>query len=553
MENQKIADDSENQTNKDYKILVVIPKYAPKDKPSYKYLFPTGLGIIIAILKREGYEVDCVNLNHHFGSTENILSNALDKKKYDFVCTGNDARGYDISEKIIHTTRSHGTKPGIMFGGPLLTSEPIIFAKDLDIDFGFIGEADESVVELLKTLENKGDLSKVDGIIYYKDEKPVFTNRREPPKDLDSIPFPDFEAMGFEEYLDNGSPSTSYMHSVFDNPRVYPLIGSRSCPFRCTFCWHYDNMYRVRSMDNVMEEVETRVKKYKINRIYILDECFTINKKRLTEFCERMKKLRSEISWELRWVNSFRVDVIDKDLLKMLKESGCDVISYGLESYSLEILKSMKKVITPEQIDKAIRETREAKIAIQGNFIFGDIAETKETAYETLDYWKKNCLGQFHLSFIRPYPNSEIYQHCIRKGIIKDRLKFLKTLMEKGDFVINMTENMSDEDFSKLRKDVYLALAKHRKIIRPLAVKKNASNTYDLTVKCPFCNEVMRYGNYPIRNKLSYSFHIMCKECGMRFYIASILKKLAYAHYDKTKYLRNLQVTIRNYMGKKKQ
>ena len=116
-------------------------------------------------------------------------------------------------------------------------------------------------------------------------------------------------------------------------------------------------------------------------------------KKRLLEFCDGIKKLKSEISWDLKWSPQLTVHSVDGDLLKIMKEAGCELISYGFESFSPIVLKSMGKPITPQQIDNAIKETLKAKIAIQANFIFGDIAETKETAEETLNYWKNHCKG----------------------------------------------------------------------------------------------------------------------------------------------------------------
>ena len=84
------------------------------------------------------------------------------------------------------------------------------------------------------------------------------------------------------------------------------------------------------------------------------------------------------------------VNNVDDELLRILKDSGCKVVSYGFESISDDVLKSMKKPITAEKIDNALKLTLKQGLAIQANFIFGDIAETKSTAYETLNYWKKN-------------------------------------------------------------------------------------------------------------------------------------------------------------------
>ncbi len=535
---------------KNYEILMIVPRYESTNKKRYNYFFPIGLGYIVAVLKKAGYSVDCLNLNHEKGASEEIIKNYLDKKEYNFVCTGNNALGYKITRKIINSARAHKSNPKIILGGPLITSEPDLIFKDLRPDFGVIGEGEGTIVEILEYLKKNKPLKEVRGLMYWEDDKAILTEKRVS-LNIDSIPFPDFDALGFKEYLDNSAPNYSYMHSVFDNPRTYYIVGSRSCPFQCTFCWHYDNKYRQRSIDNIMKELEERVKRYRINRIYILDECFSIDKKRLVEFCKRISKLKKEISWELRWINSSKVSDVDEDILRMLKESGCDIISYGFESYSLIILKGMKKMITPEQIDNAIKKTYNAKIAIQGNFIFGDIAETKETAYETLNYWKENCEGQPYLAFIMPFPNSEIYRSCLERGIIKDKLEFIKNL--EGEFIMKMTDKMTDEEFNQLKEDILKALAKYNRIVKPISIKKIKGKRYELEVKCPYCNQIIEYRNFLIKSKLYYLLYVMCKDCSKKFHIGNSLTVFLYKNYDKAKKLRTMKDKVAGYIRKMKQ
>ena len=101
-----------------------------------------------------------------------------------------------------------------------------------------------------------------------------------------------------------------------------------------------------------------------------------------------------------------------------------------------------KEKITPEKIDFAFKETLKSKIGIQGNFIFGDIAETKETAKETLNYWKKNAQAQISLGFVEPYPGSDIYFHCVKKGLIKDKIDFIQNKKHMEEINLNMKSSL---------------------------------------------------------------------------------------------------------------
>lgn len=532
------------------KILLVIPRYSLTNKSSYQYIFPLGLAYISAILKKHSYDVDCLNLNHLNGKTEILITNQLNKKKYDIVCSGHIGIGYSIIEKIVKTTRQHQSNPKIILGGTLITSEPKLMLKALRPDFVVIGEGEITIIELLKCLEKKGNLKKINGIGYIKDTKPFFTKPRELIKDIDSLPLPDFEGFGFEEKLKH--QTNEALFGEFDYPRPYPILASRGCPFQCTFCYHsLGPKYRERSIDNVIEEFKIAIKKYKINAIHIYDDLFSINKKRLYKFCKEIKKLIKNTPWEIKWSCQLSVRGIDKKLLKTLKDSGCNVASFGFESYSEKVLKSMKKPITPQQIDNAIKLSREVGIGIQGNFIFGDIAETKETAYKTLNYWKKITKGQIRIGFIQPYPGSAIYHHCIKKRIIKDKLYFIKNKIAHTNW-INMTDKMTDSEILQLKKDIVEARRKYAYYVIPLKIKKRAKDRYGVQVKCPFCHQIIKYENCLIRNRFRYQFMLPCRKCKLRFWITSFFYKIEVDHYQKLDFLRRNYLLIRDNLLKKR-
>ena len=504
------------------KILLVVPRYSSTNQPDYSYTFPLGLGYISSVLKNAGYQVDCINLNHLRGDSAEILNKCLNSATYDFVCTGNTASGYTETEKILNITREHPSKPKTILGGIIITAEPDIVFDSLRPIYAVIGEGEETIVELLDHAIEGKDLGEVKGIMYHDlHGKVVRTPPREAIEDLHSIPIPDFEGFDFHEQLDNTYTNPNYNTNLFDHPRLYPLLASRSCPFHCTFCYH-DSKYRVRSIENIMEELIPMVKRHKINIICIYDECFATNKKRILDFCERVKILQNEITWKLNWTCQIRVESVDRELLKIMKDAGCGAISYGFESFSPVVLKSMRKHIKPEQIDRALKDTLGEKIAVQANFIFGDVAETKETAEVTLDYWKINCNAQVQLGFVQPYPGSILFEHCVKKGLIKDKLEFIKNvgnMINSRGFKLNMTDNMTDKELNELRDKVLLLYDKYRKTVRPLWIKNSGENLYSFKVKCPYCQSIVEYNNCFATNAKVYSFHMTCRNCGYRFYI----------------------------------
>ena len=201
------------------------------------------------------------------------------------------------------------------------------------------------------------------------------------------------------------------------------------------------------------------------------------------------------------------------------------MISYGFESYSPIVLKSMRKHITPKQIDFAFKTTVKHKMTIQANFIFGDVAETKETSESTLEYWKRNCEGQVWLDFIQPYPGSQIYSHCINKGLIKNNLEFIRTGL--GKFFINMTDNMSEEEFAELKRKISQLSQDYHRYIRPIS-KIKKGETHSVTVRCPFCKELNTYNHCKITNRLNYGFSVVCRSCYKRYQIVSLIQYIIY-------------------------
>ena len=524
-------------------ILLVVPRYNLDSKPNYDYVLPIGMAYIYSALVNEGHSVDCLNLNHTYGSVQMNINKKLDSKKFDLVGTGNNALGYAVTEEIIRVAKLHHSKPKTILGGPIITSEPDLIFDSLSPTFAVLGEGEETVVKLLRALEKKENLKKINGLMYHDSNgKIVRTSPSEPIRDLDSIAFPNYDAFGISEQLNNISTNFIFYTNLFDNTRMYPLLASRSCPFQCTFCYH-DSRYRKRSMDNIMEELSYAIKKYRINLIAIHDECFSIDKARLKEFCQRLNILRKEIGWDLKWTCQLRVETLDKETLEMMKEAGCAVIGYGLESYSKKVLESMGKHITPEQIFKAVNMAFEVKMALQSFFIFGDPAETKETAKETLDYWKKYCRGQVGLGFIEPYPGSVIYNYSVEKGLIKNKLEYIKNEMGPHN-AINMTRDMSTSDFQKLREEILDLFGKYTKFTKPLKVKKMDNGKYAFTVKCPFCKEVMTYKNCKIGNRFTYGFNLICRKCLLRFFVVSEIQRIGYAYYSKVRVLRDFQKKI---------
>ncbi len=512
------------------KILIIAIRFNLNTaKANYHYYLPMGLAYISSVLKKNGYEVGWLNLNHYDGTVDDIIRKGLAQERYDFILTGGLSIFYPSIKSCVNSIRKYAPHAQIVLGGGAMSSQPELMFNLLKPDYLVIGEGEQTILELLKCVENNGNLSAVDGIGYHgSDGKLVLTKPRQEIKDIDSLPYPDFDGLEFDTYLNHAVPRyPDYIHDIFDYPRAYPLISSRSCPFSCTFCFHpIGKVYRQRSIPNIIDELNFAINRYRINIITIYDELFSYNKERVYEFCKQIKELFKTVSWEVKWSCQIRVDRLDEELLVVMKDAGCYALSLGLESYSPTVLRSLRKKITPQQIDQVLQITRRLNMTIQGNFIFYDAEETTETACETLNYWKKSVYsgGGINLSYIQPYPGTALYNHCLNKGIIKDEIDFIENINAWLARPINMSNTMTMQEFKKLQVDIYEAERRYHKYVEPLSVTKG-NGVNEIHVKCPYCNVVSIYKNYIFDKYADGESGVCCRNCRMRFFFLSILRK----------------------------
>jgi len=503
------------------KILVFMPKYGNGNEIDYAYIFPVGLAYISATLKSAGHTVTCINLNHHAGDTEQIVrAHLATAPAYDMICTGGLSSHYAQMKRIVSGIRISGANSIVVLGGGLVTSEPELIFNALHPDFVVLGEGEETIKELALALEQQRDTSAIAGIGYRgADGRFVKTVSRDPIMDLDAVPWPDFAGFEYNVWLDNLKPTNDALYDCYDFPRAYPIISSRSCPCRCTFCFHpLGNKYRQRSIDSVIQELEAIIPRFRINIINIDDECFSHRIERIYEFCEKITVLSKKLSWDLKWICSMRVEGLSEDVLVTMKNAGCIGLGFGFESYSPIVLKSMKKHITPDQIKRAVELTLAHHISTFSFFIFGDRVETVETMRQTLDFCRSIRCANVDLLFVTPYPGTEIYNYCVEQGIIKNRL----TYIEDGcGLPGKMAEHMSDDEYWE--SFVRIRDARIRWSIRasPSSVCKDANGTYTLTVTCPHCGQKIKYANYPLPDSTLYSIWTNCRSCRRMFWMSS--------------------------------
>jgi len=497
-------------------ILIVVPKF--KRHPEESYEFPLGLAYISSSLKKSGFHVYCIDLNHYFNINK-VLHEVVEQHHIDVLCTGGISEHFFIIRDVFNFAHNYSPDLITVLGGGIITSEPKVAYEVLSPTYGVVGEGEETIVELINAIENNKDLSKINGIVFKDNTNNIVeTPKRKRIANIDQIPFPDFDGFEIEKQIRNQMPNDVWRYHVLKStPRMLPMISSRGCPFNCSFCFHpLGKGYRQRSLDNFFEELKLLINEYEINYVNVFDELFSVNKKRVYEFCERMKQ------YNINWGTQMRVNNVDEEILKLFKDSGGTSISYGIESASNIVLKSMRKGIKVEQIEHALELTKKSKITIQGNLIFGDSGETADTIKETVEWFDKHREYTITMGQMVAYPGSALYQLAVKKDLIKDKKEFIK----KGGVGVFNLSDLPEDQFEKLpllcrtkNLDAQLQYAGEIVFINKIQKNKIRGDIVNIKIYCPHCKHYNEYESFNIKDfSEKFGIFLVCRECYQRYF-----------------------------------
>lgn len=361
---------------------------------------PLSLGYVAAIAEKAGHKVIIIDAVAERLSLEDTI-----KRIQDF---SPDICGYTITTYGFHQTLSwikkikEKTKIPVMVGGwhlSIYTEETMHHAA---IDYAVIGEAENALPNFLKALESNDSLRTIKGIVF-RDNGKLIVNRTDViTLDLDTIPFP-------SRHLLNNS---LYFNVLSQVKNFTVMLSARGCPYSCIFCDLNTKKFRMRSVNNFIDEIELNYKEFGIREFDIYDSSFTIDRQRVLGICDGILKRKLPVSWTAR----SRIDNVDKNLLKIMAKAGCNTIMYGIESANPDILRTLKKHVNIDEIKEVIKWTNGYGIKTLGFFILGSPGETYKTANETIKFSTSLKLDYVQVTRLLPFPNTELYRMLLNEG-----------------------------------------------------------------------------------------------------------------------------------------
>lgn len=354
-----------------------------------------GMFLLIAALEQAGFKV---NAHEHFLEHGSTFSQELERF-FPLIDTSSPIIGIGCHSvhlpfvvMVCYQIKNRFPDKKIILGG----IGPSAVAKDLLEAFSFIdaivvGEGEDTLLELVT--EQMQDLQDIKGLVYRRNNTVYVNEPRMPIEDLDRIPLPAYHALDFKQY------------------QVIDVITSRGCPYACPFCGLnalWGRRVRLRSIDNIINELKLLTHNYRVKYILFGDASFIVKRDRTLEFCQRLKEEKLEISWDCL----IRLDSVNEELMREMRDSGCKAVCYGLESGSNKVLKKIKQALTIEKSLEVIRQSKKyfktVVVGLMWGFPFEDLDDFKQTLW-IRDYLEKDIGCEVQLRWLEPYPATALY------------------------------------------------------------------------------------------------------------------------------------------------
>ncbi len=366
---------------------------------------PLGLAYLAGILRREKVDVRILDLLMARYSPD-LLRRELREFQPHIVGATCSTINFKAASRILRLCKNFDSGMVTLIGGPHASFVAAdLIEKASWIDVVVMGEGDQTVVELVKSLEDGSDLAEVAGIAFRRNGRAVVNAPRPLIKDLDNLPLPARDLLPVSRYRALRVPFT--------------VITSRGCPFGCIFCSApkmFGRGVRYRNPKLVVDEIEMIHRELGFNEINIVDDTFTVKEPHVQAICQGMRDRNLKITWSVY----SRVDTINPRMLNTMREAGCNWVCFGLESGSQKILDTIKKRITTDKSREGIKMAIDSGLNVLASFILGLPGEDPETAGQTVSLAKelfdtyKVSYG-FHL--LAPMPGTEVRERADEYGI----------------------------------------------------------------------------------------------------------------------------------------
>lgn len=372
---------------------------------------PLGMMSIAAVLEQNGIRVEIIDCYATPVTPEALVAKIVadPPDAVAFSCTTSSfLEGYHIAgmlkEQRPEIVIVAGGAHACTIGPPLLDSFPAI-------DFLVIGEGEQTMLELARA-GFKG-AERIPGVAYRGiDGKGVLSSHRELIADLDELPFPAYHLLPLFP--------KRYNLPLFSYPKApnTSIISSRGCPYSCSYCDRsvFSRGFRFNSPEYIVEHVAMLNREYGIRHVFFYDDLFTFDRGRVAKFCELKEKKGLRVGYNC----IARLEHVDKELLALLKRSGCWQVNFGIESGDPEVLKQHRKFFGLDEVGRKLQMVRDAGMRVKGLFMVGLPGEDETAIRRTIDYALSLPLDEINVTKFTPFPGAPVYRTIRDHGTFEE-------------------------------------------------------------------------------------------------------------------------------------
>lgn len=390
-----------------------------------------SLPYLASFLISRGYEVDILDIaglgcdritelndKIRYGISANEIKERINRYSPDLVgiTCPSTAQAPDMHE-LAGLIKSLNPDIKTVVGGAHPSSSYESVLNDKNIDIVVRGEGEYTILEIAKNLSDNRPLNNIMGTIIRNNSRLQINPPREYIEQLDSIPFPARQLLPIELYLKQYSKQKNYLM----RERALTILSSRGCPGNCIYCsvkTVWGRRWRYRSARNVVDEIEHLIRDFSAGEIHFLDDSISVDKRRLIEICEEITRRKLDIKWTAP--NGIAIWLMDKMLLKKMKQAGCYRLTFGLESGNKETLNFIGKNYDYKQAKEIIKFASKIGLWTSGTFIIGFPYELINSINDTIDFAINSYLD-FAIFFIaNPYPGTEMYDIFLQEGLLSE-------------------------------------------------------------------------------------------------------------------------------------
>jgi radical SAM superfamily enzyme YgiQ (UPF0313 family) len=357
-------------------------------------LFNLGLAYLAAGLKAAGHEAEVIDLNNRFRTPSQIAA-AIRGRNPQYIGFSVKSATFANAVELHKTLLNVCPEVTYIYGGPHITLLGESILDETPPAFFFRGEAEFSLAEFVtRHCKGQTDFGDIPGIVYRNARGQVHVSEIRFHCNLDDLPLPDFSVF-----------------DTFESFKTYPLLTSRGCPYRCTYCSVpaiSGRKWTARSVESVMLELDHAVNVLKMNSAVVVDDNFTLNRGRAESICRAIIERGYRFTWSCG--NGIRADRIWPELARLMFEAGCREVAFGIESWDPEILAGLSKGEERHEIQRGIEIVRAAGMKVTGFFMIGLPGSTYRKDLRSLAVAKRLQLNNYYFGLTVPYPGTALWQ-----------------------------------------------------------------------------------------------------------------------------------------------